>query len=102
MYFGEITQILNSVPRELLLILKTNDLIRCIEHSLGTPHNQWAFLEMSSNCIRAVGRHEVQCTKRPLTKLYCMLRTQLLLLGVWVYRMWLDCAGSIQLVLNSK
>ena len=35
-YLPEIASVLNKVPRELLLIFKTNDLLRGIEYSLGT------------------------------------------------------------------
>eukprot|EP00002_Diphylleia_rotans_P000735 TRINITY_DN10385_c0_g1_i1.p1 TRINITY_DN10385_c0_g1~~TRINITY_DN10385_c0_g1_i1.p1 ORF type:complete len:494 (+),score=106.80 TRINITY_DN10385_c0_g1_i1:228-1709(+) len=34
-----ISQLLGTIPREMLLLLKTNDLLRCINKSLGTPAN---------------------------------------------------------------
>ncbi|KAH7703547.1 atypical/ABC1/ABC1-B protein kinase, partial [Aphelenchoides avenae] len=41
----QISQVLDRMPREMLLILKTNDLIRAIEHRLGTQNRSDSFLE---------------------------------------------------------
>lgn len=53
-YLIEISDILNRVPRQLLLILKTNDVLRGIEASLHTRANATSFLNMSRCCVRAV------------------------------------------------
>ncbi|KAK7819944.1 hypothetical protein U0070_007636 [Myodes glareolus] len=56
-YLSEISQLLNHVPRQMLLILKTNDLLRSIETSLGTRSSASSFLNMSRCCIRALAEH---------------------------------------------
>ncbi|KAG5182505.1 hypothetical protein JKP88DRAFT_255919 [Tribonema minus] len=38
-YFAEIQQLLARVPRDLLLLLKTNDCLRHIDRALGAPVN---------------------------------------------------------------
>ncbi|RWS27021.1 putative aarF domain-containing protein kinase 1-like protein, partial [Leptotrombidium deliense] len=53
-YFPQIAKILSLVSREMLLVLKTNDLLRGIETSLGTKGEKRAFITMSKCCIEAV------------------------------------------------
>lgn len=40
----EISTILRNVPRELLLLLKTNDCLRAVDHSLGAPINTYVVM----------------------------------------------------------
>jgi len=40
-YFPEISELLSSMPRELLLVMKTNDNLRSIDRALGAPLNTW-------------------------------------------------------------
>lgn len=49
-----INAVLRSVPREMLLLLKTNDLLRGIESALGTRHKAKSFVTMSQCCVKAV------------------------------------------------
>ncbi|KAI1295506.1 AarF domain-containing protein kinase 1 [Halotydeus destructor] len=53
-YFPQIVQVLSSVNREILLLLKTNDLLRGIENSLGTKGERRSLINMSRYCIRSV------------------------------------------------
>lgn len=53
-YMSEINQLLSSVPRELLLILKTNDLLRSIETRMGTKGQQMSFIIMTRYCSENV------------------------------------------------
>ncbi|KAL7992601.1 hypothetical protein Chor_016857, partial [Crotalus horridus] len=45
-YLPQITKLLSNVPRQMLLLLKTNDLLRGIESSLQTRANASSFLNM--------------------------------------------------------
>nr|KAF6498807.1 aarF domain containing kinase 1 [Molossus molossus] len=56
-YLPQISQLLNHVPRPMLLIFKTNDLLRGIETTLGTRASASSFLNMSRCCIRALAAH---------------------------------------------
>ncbi|KAM4690734.1 aarF domain-containing protein kinase 1 [Rhinophrynus dorsalis] len=56
-YLPQISQLLASVPRQMLLLLKTNDLLRGIETSLQTQASSSSFLSMSRCCVRALARH---------------------------------------------
>lgn len=49
----QLSDILEQVDRQMLLILKTNDLIRGIETTLGTKNRMTAFWVMSKSCIHS-------------------------------------------------
>jgi len=53
-----ISKLLNRVPRQLLLIFKTNDLLRGLEWSLGAQPSSSAFINMSRVCLRAIEQEE--------------------------------------------
>ncbi|XP_029808689.1 uncharacterized aarF domain-containing protein kinase 1 isoform X3 [Suricata suricatta] len=61
-YLPQISQLLNHVPRQMLLIFKTNDLLRGIEAALGTRASASSFLNMSRCCIRALATHKKKST----------------------------------------
>ncbi|KAG8514341.1 putative aarF domain-containing protein kinase 1, partial [Galemys pyrenaicus] len=61
-YLPQISQLLSHVPRQMLLIFKTNDLLRGIEASLGTRASASSFLNMSRCCIRALAVHQKKNT----------------------------------------
>lgn len=50
----QLAEVLNRVPREMLLIFKTNDLLRSIARKLGIESNALSFVHMSKSCTRAV------------------------------------------------
>ncbi|KAG8188058.1 hypothetical protein JTE90_009931 [Oedothorax gibbosus] len=54
MYLPEITVLLSRVPREMLLVFKTNDLLRGIECSLGVKGAAGSFIAMSKCCIKTL------------------------------------------------
>lgn len=61
----QISTVLDRVNRQMLLILKTNDLMRGIEYSLRTQARMSAMMEMSKCCVRSVyGEKLRQCTNR--------------------------------------
>lgn len=62
-YLPQISQLLSHVPRQMLLIFKTNDLLRGIEAALGTRASASSFLNMSRCCIRALAAHQKQNTR---------------------------------------
>lgn len=58
LYLPQISDLLNRVPRQMLLLLKTNDLLRGIETTLQTRAASSSFINMSRCCIRAMARSE--------------------------------------------
>uniref|UniRef100_A0A8C6BPM3 AarF domain-containing protein kinase 1 n=1 Tax=Monodon monoceros TaxID=40151 RepID=A0A8C6BPM3_MONMO len=61
-YLPQISHLLNLVPRQMLLIFKTNDLLRGIEAALGTRASATSFLNMSRCCIKALAAHKKKNT----------------------------------------
>jgi aarF domain-containing kinase len=62
-FVEKISQLLNALPRDILLLLKTNDLLRSIERNLQTE-SPWptsrSFLIMARYCIQAIYLHDQQ------------------------------------------
>ena len=56
LYLPQISELLNRVPRQMLLLLKTNDLLRGIETTLQTRASASSFINMSRCCTRALAR----------------------------------------------
>ena len=59
-YVIEITELLNRVPRQLLLLLKTNDLLRSIDYRLNTSDTSRSFITMSRCCVRALTKQRLK------------------------------------------
>ena len=57
-YLREISAVLNRVPREMLLLLKTNDLLRGIETYLHTRNSSSSFINMSKCCVKLINSYE--------------------------------------------
>ncbi|KAK2825857.1 hypothetical protein Q5P01_020071 [Channa striata] len=58
LYLPQLSELLNRVPRQMLLLLKTNDLLRSIETTLETRASSSSFINISRCCIRSVARHK--------------------------------------------
>ncbi|KAI6186382.1 Protein kinase domain-containing protein [Aphelenchoides besseyi] len=59
----QIMQVLDRMPRPMLLILKTNDLIRAIERRLGAHNRSDAFLEMAKSCTKVLYDERIRQAK---------------------------------------
>ena len=57
-YLREISIVLNLVPREMLLLLKTNDLLRGLETVLNTRNASSSFIHLTKCCIRHIHSYE--------------------------------------------
>lgn len=55
-----IADILQHMDRQLLLVLKTNDLIRSIETNFQTQNRMTAFWVMSKSCIKSIANEEMR------------------------------------------
>lgn len=94
-YLPQISELLNRIPRQMLLLLKTNDLLRGIETTLQTRAASSSFINMSRCCIRALARHKrSKCASR-------MKRLQITVsewVGLWklrLYALFLTLKGSL-------
>ncbi|XP_015591065.1 uncharacterized aarF domain-containing protein kinase 1 [Cephus cinctus] len=85
----QISLVLENVNRQMLLILKTNDLMRGIEHTLKTQARMSSFMEMSKSCIRSVyGEKKKSCTNN-LSRWKVSLAEQWALTRLSLYYMFL-------------
>uniref|UniRef100_A0A914HJJ0 ABC1 atypical kinase-like domain-containing protein n=1 Tax=Globodera rostochiensis TaxID=31243 RepID=A0A914HJJ0_GLORO len=79
----QISVVLDSMPRQMLLILKTNDLLRSIAYKLRTEHRLDSFSEMTKHCTRAVYCHSIATTNSLLSKLRLYLAMYFLYPNSW-------------------
>jgi len=89
----QISQVLNYIPRQLILILKTNDLLRGIECSLLNKNTQGVgtFLNMARYCLSALTTHKLNKStslRKTLVIYYthtiCLVKLKLLKFLYWV------------------
>ncbi|KAM6912578.1 aarF domain-containing protein kinase 1 [Xenentodon cancila] len=93
-YLPQISDLLNRVPRQMLLLLKTNDLLRGIETTLRTRAASSSLINMSRCCIRAVARHKKSKTESRTRRLQITLSESLSLCKLSLYELLLWVRGS--------
>ncbi|XP_071386147.1 aarF domain-containing protein kinase 1 [Centroberyx affinis] len=94
LYLPQINELLNRVPRQMLLLLKTNDLLRGIETTLQTRAASSSFINMSRCCIRAVARHKRSKARSGTRRLQIALAESLGLWRIGMYELFLWVKGS--------
>uniref|UniRef100_A0A8C9RS18 AarF domain-containing protein kinase 1 n=1 Tax=Scleropages formosus TaxID=113540 RepID=A0A8C9RS18_SCLFO len=94
LYLPQISDLLNKVPRQMLLLLKTNDLLRGIETTLQTRANASSFLNMSRCCVRAVARHKRKKARSWSQKLQVTLSEGFMLWQINIYEFFLRVKAS--------
>jgi len=88
-YVVEIMEVLHRVPRYMLLILKTNDLLRGLDSMLGIKENPTGFVTMARSCANATFVKEyAQCTSYS-TKIKASLRNYIAHVRISVYEVML-------------
>jgi aarF domain-containing kinase len=65
--------ILARIPRELLMLLKTNDCLRAVDTALGTPIN--SFIITAQYCTRAINQQRIRHSSSLLVWLQAQLDT---------------------------
>ncbi|KAM4625939.1 aarF domain-containing protein kinase 1 [Polymixia lowei] len=94
LYLPQISELLNRVPRQMLLLLKTNDLLRGIETTLQTRAASSSFINMSRCCTRAVARYKRSKAGSRTRRLRITLAESLALWQISVYEVFLRVKGS--------
>ncbi|XP_039993811.1 aarF domain-containing protein kinase 1 isoform X2 [Xiphias gladius] len=95
LYLPQISELLNRVPRQMLLLLKTNDLLRGIETTLQTRASSSSFINMSRCCIRAMARHKRNKAQSRRRHLQIKLAESLSLWRLTIYELFLWMKGSM-------
>ena len=96
-YLREISLVLNLIPREMLLLLKTNDLLRGLETSLNTRNSSSSFIHLTKCCIRQMHEYERDAFKsnehRTLKRIefdfLSHLKQSFQLLNVYLYELFM-------------
>ncbi|XP_045185749.1 aarF domain-containing protein kinase 1-like [Mercenaria mercenaria] len=103
-YFIEISQVLNSIPRQMLLIMKTNDVLRGIEAALQTRANASSFINMSKCCIRALGREKLHNCDGLFQTFRTRVYTQFQLARIEIYEfiLWLRTSVLVRWLSRNK
>ncbi|XP_050428644.1 aarF domain-containing kinase 1 [Adelges cooleyi] len=86
----ETLYILQTVNPQILLLLKTNDLIRGIDTTLGTHSKLTSLRPMTVSCINAVYENRSISTKSFWTGLHARFQKQWALLKVRVFYLWIS------------
>ncbi|XP_061651523.1 aarF domain-containing protein kinase 1 isoform X1 [Phyllopteryx taeniolatus] len=94
-YLPQINDLLNKVPRQMLLLLKTNDLLRGIETTLQTRASSSSFINMSRCCIRALARHKRSKIQSSRRRLQITLTESFNLWRLSMYELFLWLKGSL-------
>ncbi|XP_056152382.1 aarF domain-containing protein kinase 1 [Lampris incognitus] len=94
LYLPQISELLNRVPRQMLLLLKTNDLLRGIETTLQTRASSSSFINMSRCCTRAVARHKRSKARTTTQRARITLAESLSLWQINMYELflWVRCS----------
>ena len=80
---------LSRVPRQMLLVFKTNDLLRGLNHMLGVKDNVISFVTMSRSCASAdLEREYVKCNSY-ISKLGCLLSSYTAYIRITLYQLYL-------------
>uniref|UniRef100_A0A3P8WGF0 AarF domain-containing protein kinase 1 n=1 Tax=Cynoglossus semilaevis TaxID=244447 RepID=A0A3P8WGF0_CYNSE len=96
-YLPQISELLNRVPRQMLLLLKTNDLLRGIETTLGTRASSSSFINMSRCCISALARARRGKAESRMKRLQIRLTEAFSLWTLCLYELFLRVKGSVSL-----
>lgn len=84
-----ISQVLATMDRQLLLVLKTNDLIRSIANYLGTDERR-TFLTMTRCCLQAKQKLRLAECDGFFSRLAVRLQTQWLLFKISLFSLYLS------------
>lgn len=74
--------VLNKVPREMLLIFKTNDCLRGIDSSLRTRFRSNAFVGMTRSCTAVLYDERIMAARNSLQRFYLYVEKAVVLLAL--------------------
>ncbi|XP_039279035.1 aarF domain-containing kinase 1 [Nilaparvata lugens] len=89
-FLSQVLNALANVNCQLLLILKTNDLLRGIEHTLKTQARNVSFLVMSRCCIHSVYGERLNATNGRLSRFCLRFEESWILLKLTLYYTYLS------------
>nr|CAG4643863.1 EOG090X047B [Lepidurus arcticus] len=100
-YLVQVADILNRVPREMLLVFKTNDLLRSLDNILDNSDRMTSFITMTKCCLTAQYMRERRLCTTWLCRLSITLQHSVAQFKVFVYQVYLwglHCRRSMHLL----
>ncbi|KAJ8290284.1 hypothetical protein GJAV_G00010910 [Gymnothorax javanicus] len=94
LYLPQISDLLNRIPRQMLLLLKTNDLLRGIETTLQTRASASSFINMSRCCVRALAQHKRSKNQSRLRRMRITVSEAITLWQINAYELFLWIKSS--------
>ncbi|CAH0552803.1 unnamed protein product [Brassicogethes aeneus] len=94
----QMSSILENVNRQMLLILKTNDLLRSIEFTLKTNKRHGAFCVMSQCCVKSVYNQKYCSSNKRMEKFTLTLTKYWTLFKINVYYTFLKIRGTLNIL----
>jgi len=88
-YIKEIADVLAFVNRQMILIFKTNDLLRTIEFNLGTQSNMGFFVHMSRACFRCLNDERIRSTSGRFSYTLAVIRARWDQFKISIYQLFL-------------
>lgn len=85
----EISDVLNRIPREVLLILKTNDLLRGLSYKLKVYNSPYTFSSTSLACTKVVYTEKLQHSRSLLTYVALYSRMWWMIFKIKCYEFYL-------------
>ncbi|XP_026318997.1 uncharacterized aarF domain-containing protein kinase 1 isoform X2 [Hyposmocoma kahamanoa] len=85
-----ITQCLETVDRQALLVFKTNDLIKSIEYALGLQDKMCSFMTITKCCNVSVYQYESKNAESTITRQYLKIKYAWRLLMLYFYGVYLN------------
>lgn len=84
-----ITECLQQVDRQALLVLKTNDLIKSIEYRLGTQELMCGFMVMTKCCMQSVYNHHLKEAQSSWSRNILTIKYKWSILILYLYSIYL-------------
>ena len=87
-YFSDISKILATVDRQLLLLMKTNDLIRSIAFTLGNDERR-SFLTMTRACFQMLQDKQARAASNVFSRAAIQFQSQWFYFKLYLYSFYL-------------
>ncbi|KAG7298939.1 hypothetical protein JYU34_017406 [Plutella xylostella] len=91
-----VTECLETVDRQALLVLKTNDLIRSIEHALGTREHMVGFQVMSKCCMKSIYNLEYKQQNSLWRRWLLSVNYTMSIFMLYIYGVYLGIVKTVQ------
>nr|CAG4651730.1 EOG090X047B [Triops cancriformis] len=88
-YLVQVADVLNRVPREMLLVFKTNDLLRSLDNILGNSDRMTSFITMTKCCLRAQYMKKAELCTNWLCRLSARMQYSVAQCGIFFYQVYL-------------